>query len=124
MFVRTSINFLDYDSSVFNNRKSPAASRMRLNSMQNACTSINRSYAIKNSNIPLYQVNLELVFISRTNIQHRNIDDFYNSETLTCTLMILFRINDWRKTHTSRTRRFCMYLSLMFCRQNKVDKLE
>ena len=45
----------------------------RENSMQNACTSMNRS----------------------------------------CTLMILLRMRDCRNTHTSRTSRFCMYLSLM-----------
>ena len=28
--------------------------------------------------------------------------------------MILFRINDCKKTQTSRTSLFCMYLSLMF----------
>mmetsp|Transcript_8681 Transcript_8681/g.25242 ORF Transcript_8681/g.25242 Transcript_8681/m.25242 type:complete len:204 (+) Transcript_8681:361-972(+) len=61
-------------SSVLRRRKSPAASRMWLNSMQKACTSINRS----------------------------------------CTLMILLRMRLWRKTQTRRTRRFCMYLSLMF----------
>lgn len=53
-------------SRVFSRRKSPAASRMRLNSMQKAWTSMNRS----------------------------------------CTLIILFRIRDCRKTQTSRTRRF------------------
>lgn len=31
----------------------------------------------------------------------------------TCTLMILFRIKDCKKTQTSRTSRFCMYLSLI-----------
>lgn len=30
----------------------------------------------------------------------------------TLTLIILFRINDWRKTHTRRTRRDCINLSL------------
>lgn len=53
-------------SSVFNKRKRPAASRILLNSIQNACTSINKS----------------------------------------CTLIILLRIKDWRKTHTRRTKRF------------------
>lgn len=53
-------------SRVFSNRKRPAASRILLNSMQKACTSINKS----------------------------------------CTLMILLRIRDWRKTHTRCTRRF------------------
>lgn len=53
-------------SRVFRRRKRPAASRMRLNSMQKAWTSMNRSW----------------------------------------TLMILFRISDWRKTQTSRTSRF------------------
>lgn len=53
-------------SSVFSNRKRPAASRILLNSIQNACTSMNKS----------------------------------------CTLIILLRIKDWRKTHTRRTKRF------------------
>lgn len=56
-------------SRVLRRRKRPAASRMRLNSMQKACTSMNRS----------------------------------------CTFMILFRIRDWRNTHTRRTRRFCKW---------------
>ena len=30
-----------------------------------------------------------------------------------CTLIILLRIKDWRKTQRSLTRRFWMYLSLM-----------
>lgn len=33
---------------------------------------------------------------------------------LTSTLMILFLMRDCKNTHTSRTNRFCMYLSLMF----------
>lgn len=53
-------------SNVFSNRNRPAASRILLNSIQKACTSINKS----------------------------------------CTLIILLRINDWRNTHTRRTRRF------------------
>ncbi len=53
-------------SRVLRRRKRPAASRIRLNSMQKACTSMNRSW----------------------------------------TLMILFLMRDWRKTHTRRTRRF------------------
>lgn len=67
-------------SRVFSNLKRPAASRIRLNSMQNACTSMNKS----------------------------------------CTLIILFLIKDWRKTQTRRTRRFCMYLSLI-CSQVEIQ---
>ena len=60
-------------SRVLSNRNKPAASRMRLNSMQKACTSMNKS----------------------------------------CTLMILFRMRLCKNTHTRRTSRFCMYLSVM-----------
>ncbi len=35
-----------YYSNVFNNRNSPAASRILLNSMQKACTSMNRSFTL------------------------------------------------------------------------------
>jgi len=66
--------FTYYDSSVFNKRNRQAASLIRLNSIQNACTSINKSF----------------------------------------TLIILFLINDCKNTHTRRTKRFCMYLSLIF----------
>lgn len=61
-------------SNVFNNRKRPAASRILLNSIQNACTSINKS----------------------------------------CTLIILLRIKDWRKTHTRRTKRFWKKKKIFF----------
>lgn len=60
-------------SNCFNSLNRAAASLMRLNSIQNACTSMNKSW----------------------------------------TLRILFLIKAWRNTHTRRTRRFCMYLSLI-----------
>lgn len=71
------ITHLGACSNVFSTRKSDAASLILLNSMQNACTSINKS----------------------------------------CTLMILLRMSDCKKTHTKRTKRFCMYLSLMFSQE-------
>ena len=48
------------------------------------------------------------------NKQYLEGDSETRIRLLTSTLMILFLMRDCKNTHTSRTNRFCMYLSLMF----------
>lgn len=60
---------------------------------------------------------LDVNFLKYCKMMWINSDGFNFSQILnervTCTFIILLRIKDWRKTHTSRTSRFCMYRSLI-----------
>jgi hypothetical protein len=81
-----------------------------------------RGQALKNRTVGLSRIppaSYSNVFSSRNSpaaslMRENSIQKAWTSMKRSCTLMILLRISDCRNTHTSRTSRFCKYLSLMF----------
>jgi hypothetical protein len=137
-------------SSVFMSRKSPAASRIRLNSMQNCAqeaVSVQVTYDddekwTRCGNMRMHEM-VVLHCFTHTHTHKKTVTHLMrtfnvwanilglsgshvrlrfprltactsmNKSLCTCTLMILLRISDCKKTHTNRTSRFCC--KCMYC---------